>query len=104
MPVSEVNSLLPAVSDGCHGDQAFLEEVMEEGWVLDGTIAQDSMQTAAIWGLREGISVALKHAGATPPCCVTHRCDSYSEELPCHTTLTHPMMLWEGGKGDNDTE
>lgn len=36
---------------------------MEEGWVLDGTIAQDSTQTAAIWGLREGISVALKHAG-----------------------------------------
>ncbi|BDA44336.1 probable D-2-hydroxyglutarate dehydrogenase, mitochondrial [Coccomyxa sp. Obi] len=44
--------------------EAFLEEVMEEGWVLDGTIAQDSTQTAAIWGLREGISVALKHAGA----------------------------------------
>lgn len=43
--------------------QAFLEEVMEEGWVLDGTIAQDSTQTAGIWGLREGISVALKHAG-----------------------------------------
>ncbi len=39
---------------------------MEEGWVLDGTIAQDSTQTAAIWGLREGISVALKHAGAIP--------------------------------------
>ena len=37
---------------------------MEEGWVLDGTIAQDSAQVAGIWGLREGISVALKHAGA----------------------------------------
>lgn len=36
---------------------------MEEGLVLDGTIAQDSTQTAGIWGLREGISVALKHAG-----------------------------------------
>ena len=37
---------------------------MEEGWVLDGTIAQDSTQVAGIWALREGISVALKHAGA----------------------------------------
>ena len=32
--------------------------------VLDGTIAQDSAQIAGIWGIREGISVALKHAGA----------------------------------------
>lgn len=46
--------------------QAFLEEVMEEGWVLDGTIAQDCTQVNGIWGLREGISVALKHAGT--PC------------------------------------
>lgn len=87
--------LLPAVSDGCHGDQAFLEEVMEEGWVLDGTIAQDSTQTAAIWGLREGISVALKHAGATPPCCVTHRCGSCSEKFPCQIARTQ-HMLWGG--------
>ncbi|CAK0772713.1 hypothetical protein CVIRNUC_003992 [Coccomyxa viridis] len=43
--------------------QGFLEEVMEEGMVLDGTIAQDSTQIAGIWGIREGISVALKHAG-----------------------------------------
>ena len=46
--------------------QAFLEEVMEEGLVADGTLAQDSTQVAGIWGLREGISVALKHAGAPP--------------------------------------
>ena len=39
---------------------------MEEGWVLDGTIAQDTTQVAGIWALREGISVALKHAGAAP--------------------------------------
>lgn len=47
--------------------QGFLEEVMEEGMVLDGTIAQDSAQIAGIWGIREGISVALKHAGARLP-------------------------------------
>ena len=49
--------------------QGFLEEVMEEGMVLDGTIAQDSTQIAGIWGIREGISVALKHAGARLPVC-----------------------------------
>ncbi len=37
---------------------------MEEGLVADGTIAQDSAQVAGIWALREGVSVALKHAGA----------------------------------------
>lgn len=46
--------------------QAFLEEVMEEGLVADGTLAQDGAQVAGIWALREGISVALKHAGALP--------------------------------------
>ena len=39
---------------------------MEEELVVDGTIAQDTSQMHSIWGLREGISVALKHAG-TPP-------------------------------------
>jgi len=43
-----------------------LEEVMEEEMVLDGTIAQDTTQIAGIWGIREGISVALKHAGGPP--------------------------------------
>ena len=37
---------------------------MEEGLVADGTLAQDGAQVAGIWALREGISVALKHAGA----------------------------------------
>ena len=36
---------------------------MEEEIVADGTIAQDSSQMEGIWGLREGISVALRHAG-----------------------------------------
>jgi hypothetical protein len=40
--------------------------VLEEGLVADGTIAQDSAQVAGIWALREGVSVALKHAGAPP--------------------------------------
>jgi hypothetical protein len=43
--------------------QGFLAGVMEEGLVSDGTIAQDSTQAAAIWAIREGISVALTHAG-----------------------------------------
>ena len=41
---------------------------MEEGLVADGTIAQDSSQMQGIWRLREGISVALRHAGACQPC------------------------------------
>lgn len=47
--------------------QRFLEGAMEDGLVEDGTIAQDSGQAAGIWSLREGITVALKHAGASPP-------------------------------------
>lgn len=47
--------------------QRFLQGVMEEGLVEDGTIAQDSGQAAGIWAVREGITVALKHAGSHPP-------------------------------------
>lgn len=44
--------------------QGFLTDAMEEGLIADGTIAQDTGQAQGIWGLREGISVALRHAGA----------------------------------------
>ncbi|GJP84189.1 hypothetical protein CLOP_g14277 [Closterium sp. NIES-67] len=43
---------------------AFLESVMEEGVVDDGTVAHDSTQAAAIWHLREGVAEALQRAGA----------------------------------------
>ncbi|CAI5471688.1 unnamed protein product [Closterium sp. Yama58-4] len=42
----------------------FLEGVMEEGAVEDGTVAHDSTQAAAIWHLREGVAEALQRAGA----------------------------------------
>ncbi|KAK9797831.1 hypothetical protein WJX73_005363 [Symbiochloris irregularis] len=45
--------------------EGFLTDAMEEGLIADGTIAQDTGQAQGIWGLREGISVALRHAGAT---------------------------------------
>lgn len=42
---------------------------MEEGLIADGTIAQDTGQAQGIWGLREGISVALRHAGQASTRC-----------------------------------
>ncbi|KAK3942429.1 hypothetical protein QBC46DRAFT_309455 [Diplogelasinospora grovesii] len=44
--------------------QAFLEDVMEKGIVLDGTLAQDETQIKALWGWREGITEALSHLGS----------------------------------------
>ncbi|HEX8757016.1 MAG TPA: FAD-binding oxidoreductase [Steroidobacteraceae bacterium] len=38
---------------------ALLGEVMEKGWVADGTIAQSEAQAAALWRLREGITESL---------------------------------------------
>lgn len=43
---------------------AFLEDAMGTGIVVDGTIAQGSSQAAAIWSLRESISDGLRQAGA----------------------------------------
>jgi (R)-2-hydroxyglutarate---pyruvate transhydrogenase len=42
---------------------AFLERVMEEGVVLDGTLAQDETQIRSLWQLREGIAESLIKAG-----------------------------------------
>lgn len=44
--------------------EKFLEEAYEDEIIVDGTIAQDSSQQAAIWALRENISEGLRHAGA----------------------------------------
>ena len=41
----------------------FLEYCMEEGMIEDGVVAQDSQQSAALWGLREDITIALAQAG-----------------------------------------
>lgn len=43
--------------------EKFLEDAYEEELIVDGTIAQDSTQQAAIWQLRESISEGLRHAG-----------------------------------------
>ncbi|KAK0709086.1 hypothetical protein B0T26DRAFT_742667 [Lasiosphaeria miniovina] len=43
--------------------EAFLEDVMEKGIVLDGTLAQDETQRRALWGWREGIPEVLGHFG-----------------------------------------
>lgn len=44
--------------------EGFLENVMQEGAVVDGTIAQDQTQSHGIWRIREGITEALSKAGA----------------------------------------
>jgi D-2-hydroxyglutarate dehydrogenase len=43
---------------------SFLKSVMGSGLVVDGTIAQDETQAAAIWKLRESITPALSASGA----------------------------------------
>jgi FAD/FMN-containing dehydrogenase len=45
--------------------QAFLEDVMEKGIVVDGTLAQDETQIKSLWAWREGITEALSHLGGT---------------------------------------
>ena len=42
---------------------AFLDGVMSDGIVVDGTIAHDSLQSAGIWRVREGITAALARSG-----------------------------------------
>ncbi len=61
----------------------FLQHVMDEGLVVDGTMAQDDTQAAGIWRVRECISEALKHAGAVY---------KYDVSLP-----TEDMYRYKGG-------
>lgn len=43
--------------------QTFLESVMEEGIVADGTLAENETQVRSLWSWREGITEALGHLG-----------------------------------------
>ena len=43
--------------------QTFLESVMDQGIVADGTLAQDETQLRSLWTWREGITEALGHLG-----------------------------------------
>lgn len=42
----------------------FLERVMEDGCVCDGTVAEDWSKIHAVWALRERIAEALNAEGA----------------------------------------
>jgi len=44
--------------------QRFLESAMEKSLILDGTVAQDTAQSRALWSLRESVAEALSKAGA----------------------------------------
>ena len=41
----------------------FIQQSLEQEIALDGTIAQDAVQAAQFWKLRESITVALSHSG-----------------------------------------
>ena len=41
----------------------FLEQVMQEGIVADGVLAQDETQVQSLWACREGVSEASQHFG-----------------------------------------
>ncbi|EDQ89466.1 uncharacterized protein MONBRDRAFT_25135 [Monosiga brevicollis MX1] len=43
--------------------EAFLENAMETGCVVDGVVAQDATQAAALWQVRERITEGLQHDG-----------------------------------------
>ncbi|EGD78013.1 D-2-hydroxyglutarate dehydrogenase [Salpingoeca rosetta] len=43
--------------------EGFLETVMSDELVVDGTVAQDAGQASALWGIRERITEALQHDG-----------------------------------------
>ncbi|KAJ2432866.1 D-lactate ferricytochrome c oxidoreductase, partial [Coemansia sp. RSA 2440] len=55
-------------SNNAHDDEkltALLEELLEEGVVEDGALAQDDSQIARMWTMREGIPESLGKTGAT---------------------------------------
>lgn len=63
--------------------EAFLEEAYNDEIVVDGIIAQDSAQQAAVWNLRESISEGLRHAG--PPLytnSLCHKCHPATCDVP----------------------
>lgn len=63
--------------------EAFLEEAYNSEIVVDGIIAQDSAQQAAIWNVRESISEGLRHAGSPLySCMLCHKCDSVTCAVP----------------------
>lgn len=45
--------------------EGFLEQVMSQGFVADGVVAQDASQIKALWGWREGIAEAISKAGGS---------------------------------------
>ena len=55
-----------AGSDGSHDSEkldAFLTRLMEDEDVVDGVVAQDTAQAAAMWGIREGVNWSMAQTG-----------------------------------------
>jgi FAD/FMN-containing dehydrogenase len=48
--------------------ESFLQNALESGEVLDGTVAADTTQARALWRLREGVTEALVKTGVVYKC------------------------------------
>ncbi len=85
---------------------AAFEQAVEQGWVLDGAIAQSEAQAAALWRLREGITESLAphrpykndisvRIGAVP---------AFLHEMQALLTQAYPQfeVVWFGHIGDGN--
>ncbi|CAI5526483.1 unnamed protein product [Closterium sp. Naga37s-1] len=80
----------PSTTGGVKLD-AFLEGVMEDGAVEDGTVAHDSTQAAAIWHLREPVSPSTPTHTFTQPCSLCLLSHPTSQQHPLHAPLFRPI-------------
>jgi FAD/FMN-containing dehydrogenase len=85
---------------------AAFEHGMEQGWIVDGVIAQSEAQAAALWRLREGITESLAphrpykndisvRVGAVP---------AFLHEMQALLTREYPAIevVWFGHIGDGN--
>ena len=56
----EAGSSLPGLRDAC---ETLLETAFDEGWAIDGVLAESEAQADSLWSLREALSEAEAKAG-----------------------------------------
>ena len=79
--------------------ESFLENVMGDGIVADGVLAQDETQFQALWRWREGITESLSHLGGTYKYDVSiPLADLYLLVEDCKARLTEKGLV-----GDDDS-
>lgn len=96
---------LPPSADDAPVLQAF-EHCLEQGWVVDGVLAQSQLQAKALWRLREGISAAI--TPRTPYkndiAVVISRLPDFVSRLQALLARDYPdfEVLWYGHIGDGN--